>query len=169
MPNIEIELKYKIKNSQEIDGKLKVLGAKYIKEYRGVDTYFLVPENKDGRKYLRIRKVADMAELAYHYAVSEIQTDEWEIKIDDTKIAEEILQKIGHKIDVIVDKLRKVYKYKNSEIVVDRVKTLGNFIEIESPNLKELESIEKMLGFNKSMRIDKYGYPDLIRGNLISK
>ena len=169
MPNTEIELKYKIKNTQEVEGKLKDLGAKYIKEFRCVDTYFLVPENKEGRKYLRIRKVGDKAELAYHYAVSEIQTDEWEIKIDDAKTAVEILEKIGHKIDVVVDKLRKVYKYKNSEIVVDNIKSLGNFVEIESPNIEELENIEKMLGFNKSMRIDKYGYPDLIRGNLISE
>lgn len=169
MPNVEIELKYKIKNVGDINKKLKGLGAKYIKEFRCIDTYFLVPDNKKGKKYLRVREKGNKAELAYHYAVTGIHTDEWEIKIDDTKVAKEIMQKIGHKIDVIVDKLRKVYEYKNSEIVVDKVKDLGNFIEIESPNLKELENIEKLFGFKKSMRLDKCGYPDMIRGHFIGK
>jgi predicted adenylyl cyclase CyaB len=169
MPNTEIELKYKIKNPDEIEGKIKSLGARYIKEFHCVDTYFLVPENKDGKKYLRIRETEDKAEFAFHFAVSSTQTDEWETAIDNAKTTKEILQKIGHKIDVVVEKSRKVYKYRNSEVVVDEVKNLGDFIEIESPGLEELEGIEKQLGFTKSDRIDDRGYPDMIRGQLINK
>jgi predicted adenylyl cyclase CyaB len=169
MPNVEIELKYKIKNVGEINKKLKDLGAKYIKEFRCIDTYFLVPNNKKGKKYLRVRETKDKMDLSYHFAVSGIHTEEWETNIDNAKVTKEILDKIGHDVDVVVDKLRKVYKLKNSEIVIDKVKDLGNFIEIESPNLKELEKIEKLFEFIKSMRLDKCGYPDMIREHLIGK
>jgi len=169
MSNTEIEFKYKINNQAEINKKLKDLGAKFVKEFESTDTYFMVPENKKGKKYLRVREQGKKVELAYHFAASHIKTEEWEIAINDAQTAKEILQKIGHKLDVIVKKIRKVYSYKNSEIVIDNIEGLGQYIEIESPNLEELIKIEKLFGFNKSMRISDRGYPDMIRGYLISK
>jgi predicted adenylyl cyclase CyaB len=91
------------------------------------------------------------------------------MSIDDAKMAKEILQKIGHDIDVVVDKKRRVYIYGDSEIVIDEVVDLGNFIEIESPSISEVEKIEKLFGFKKSDRLDKCGYPDMIRERLINK
>lgn len=169
MPNIEIELKYKIKNQAAVDTKLKNIGAKFIKEFYCIDTYFMVPENKDGKKYLRVREVKGEMKIAFFHTISPTHSEEWETPIDNAVIVKEILQKIGHELDVVVEKSRKVYRYENSEIVVDTVKDLGNYIEIESPSLEELEKIEKIFEFTKSMRIDDRGYPDMIRENLINQ
>ncbi|MFA7243761.1 MAG: class IV adenylate cyclase [Patescibacteria group bacterium] len=169
MPNVEIELKYKIDDPDAVIKKLDQIDAKYVKEFRCIDTYFLVPDNAEGRKYLRVREKGDKKELAYHFVPSYARTDEWEMSIDDAKMAKEILQKIGHDIDVVVDKKRRVYIYGDSEIVIDEVVDLGNFIEIESPSISEVEKIEKLFGFKKSDRLDKCGYPDMIRERLINK
>ncbi|PIT97241.1 class IV adenylate cyclase [Candidatus Berkelbacteria bacterium CG10_big_fil_rev_8_21_14_0_10_41_12] len=168
MYNTEIELKYKTINLPQIEKQLKGLGVKFIKEFRCVDSYFLITGN-DGRQYLRVREKDGRSELNYHFVISHQETKEWETEVESAELTKEILRKIGHKDDVAVDKTRKIYKYKNSEISLDKVKKLGNFIEIESPSKKELCEIEKELGFTKQQRSDKMGYPDMIRGYLIGK
>lgn len=169
MPNKEIELKYKIDNPKTIEERLSKLKAKFVKEFRGIDSYFLVPENTNGMKYLRVREKDGKSRLDYHYVNSTLDTDEWETEIEDCETMKEILRKIGHTDDVIVDKMRKVYNYKNSEIVIDNVKGLGYFVEIESPSEKELFEIEKEMGFKKEMQIWDKGYPDMVRGYLIGQ
>lgn len=169
MPNKEIELKYKIEDPKAIEEKLSTLKAEFIKEFRGIDSYFLVPENDKGMKYLRVREKDGKSQLDYHYVNSALNTDEWETEVEDAEMAKEILRKIGHTDDVIVDKKRKVYEYKNSEIVIDDVEGLGHFVEIESPSEEELFEIEKEMGFNTSMRIEDMGYPDMVRGYLIGQ
>jgi len=168
MPNLEIEYKYKISDIGEYKHKVEELGAKFLDEKWGVDTYFVVPKNPEGRKYLRIRKNTDFSEFSYSYAISESKTKEWETKIEDAETAKDILFELGYKLDVIVDKTRRTYKYKDSEILLDVVKDLGHFIEIESPNLTELLKIAKELGLSEKVRITSQGYPDLIRGYIIS-
>lgn len=169
MPHVEIELKYKVEDLKEIEAKIKSLGAKFEKEFKGRDSYFLVPNNNDGKKYLRVREKEGKYELCYHYAPTNTKCLEWEVSVADGKMTQEILRQIGHDDDVIVDKVRKVYKYKDSEIVLDEVKSLGLFVEIESPNENELFEIEQEIGFDEKMRIDDRGYPDMIRGHLIGE
>jgi adenylate cyclase class 2 len=167
MHNVEIELKYKVDDLEKIENEIKKLGAKFEKEFDGRDSYFLVPDNNDGRKYLRVREKEGRYELCFHYVPTNTKSLEWETSVDDGEMTKEILRQIGHKDDVIVEKKRKVYKFKNSEIVLDIVKGLGSFVEIESPSENELYEIERELGFNEKMRIDDLGYPDMIRGYLI--
>lgn len=169
MQNTELEYKYQVSNLGEFETKIEKLGAKFEKEFHGVDSYFLMPDNPDGKKYLRVREKGNQFELCFHYVPNNLQSDEWEIKIDDPETAKEILRKIGHDDDVVVDKMRKVYQYKNSEIVLDEVKDLGSFIEIESPTETELIEIEKELELDESRRITDQGYPDMIRGYLIGQ
>lgn len=169
MHNVEIELKYQVSSLKDIEEKIKNFGAKFEKEFRGIDSYFLVPDNKDGKKYLRVREKGDKFELCFHYVPTNTKSYEWETGISDVKMMQEILRQIGHKDDVIVDKPRKIFKYKNSEIVLDQVKDLGSFVEIESPSEDELFEIEKELGFNAEMRIDDRGYPDMVRGYVVGE
>lgn len=163
MPNIEIEYKYRIDDPDKMIDKIIGLGAKFEKQSRAVDTYFLVPDNIEGRKYLRVREGDGKSILAYHYVVANDLTKEWEIEVSDAKIAREVLVNIGHSLDVVVDKSRKKYYLYNSEIVVDIVARLGNFVEIESKTKEELLEIEKKLGFIESDRIIDCGYPDMIK------
>jgi len=92
MKNIELELKFKVDNLRKIEKRLIDLGARFKNKTIGIDTYFLVPDN-DGRKYLRVREQGDKRELAFHFAQSSYQTDEWETGIDDARTAKKILEK----------------------------------------------------------------------------
>lgn len=159
MPNTEIELKYKISDIKIYEDKLKNLGAKFQKEYQMSDTYYIMPKNI----YLRVRQKGDKSELNYHEASSDTHTQEWETAINDPQMMNEIIQKLGFKIDVIVAKKRSIYHYKNSEIVIDDVQNLGLFLEIESPDLPELEAIQSELGLTKSDQISGAGYSDMFR------
>ncbi len=163
MPNIEIEYKYIIDDPDKMIDKIKDLGAKFEKQSRVIDSYFIVPDNIEGRKYLRVRESDNRSILAYHYVVANDLTKEWEVEVSDAKIAREILVNVGHSLDAIVDKSRKKYHLNNSEIVVDNVVRLGNFVEIESSTKEELLEIEKKLGFVESDRIIDCGYPDMIK------
>lgn len=68
---------------------------------------------------------------------------------------------------VVVDKVRKIWKYKNYEIGIDSVKKLGNFVEVEYIGDKkvipdkvtvEMVNFLKELGCGKVER-NYVGYP----------
>lgn len=161
--NTEIELKFNVSNLSELESKIKDIGAEFKGEKSCKDTYFIVPNNPEGRKYLRIRETNNKSELAYHYFESQSHTKEWETGITDPKTTLEILKQLEYKIDVIVNKNRKTYKYNYSEIVLDQVENLGEFIEIESSTLEEINKIATKIGLNADKAINDSGYPDLIR------
>jgi len=165
MSKIEIELKYRIKYPEEVESKLKKLGAIFKKEFSGIDTYYIVPNNPNGKKYLRIREQDGKAEIHYHFAESQSHTKEWEVGVTDPTIAKEILNQLEYKIDVIVEKKRKVYTFLKSEIVLDQVKHLGNFIEIEAPTEEELKLIANNLNLHFEDQVQNAGYSDLLRNN----
>ncbi len=167
MSNTEIEYKYKVADLSGERQKLLALGAKLKEKYEGKDIYFVVPENPEGRKYLRLRSKDNKSELSYSYAKSEIETEEWETGVDDIKTVEEIFLKLGYKYDVVIEKQREIYLLQNSEVVLDEVNSLGKFVEIESPNRKELLSIASKLGLTEGERVKGMGYPDMLRGGFI--
>jgi len=167
MPNIEIEHKYQVKDLEVIKKGLQKIGAKREGEKHVVDVYFEVPNNPEGRKYLRVRNKGGKSEISYSYAESESDTHGWETAVESKEMAEEIFLQLGFKHDVIVDKKRETYVYKNSEVVLDTVANLGSFVEIEAPNHKELSTIANELGLTEEARVKGMGYPDLIRGHLI--
>lgn len=167
MKNTEIELKYRLEDLAQFMPRLKKLGMKKIKSYSGCDTYYLVPDNPGGRKYLRVREQEGRMELDYHYAQSDTHTDEWETVVGSAEITKEILGQLGYKIDVTIEKQRQIYQYKDSEVVVDEVKDLGSFVEIESPNEEELRLIIKELGLDEEHLVKGMGYSDLKRGYML--
>ena len=164
MHNIEIESKYRIDNISKIKEKLEFLGAKNEGKHHWVDTYFILPNNPEGKKYLRVREVDHKSELSYKLVESNTHKHEWETEVQSAEMAKGIIKQLGYEVDVIVDKERETHRYKNSEVVLDDVKNLGLFVEIESPNVEEIEEIANELGFEKNQLVEDLGYPDLIRG-----
>lgn len=163
MKNIEIELKYKIDDHQKALEAVNNLNADFVKESYCIDTYYIIPNNPSGSKYLRIREQDDNVELDFHIATSDTHTEEWETEIKSASVMSVILQYLDYKVDVVIDKIRKTYIYKSSEIVVDKVKDLGFFLEIESPSIEELTEIAKELSLKESQVIRGSGYSDLLR------
>lgn len=163
MRNVEYEYKYKVIDLQLIRHKIEDLQSRLKKEFQCIDIYFVVPNNPGGQKYLRVREKNGKAEINFHIAHDDLRTDEWELDIGSSSMMVELLKQLGFKVDVVVDKKRQIFKYLNSEIALDRVKDLGSFVEIESPNEKELLSIATEFGLDERQKIKGSGYPDLLR------
>ena len=93
--------------------------------------------------------------------------DEFETKIEDIAQVENIFKVLNIKHLTTVDKVRKIWLYKNYEVAIDTVKGLGNFVEIEfkgsstkSPKVITTEMVNflKNLDCGKITR-DYVGYP----------
>jgi len=168
---IEIEVKYKIANAENIKKKLSILGFKLYKEIFQEDYYFS-PPHKDFSAtktyYLRLRRKNQGAILAYHIVRDNLQTDEWEVKIDNFDIFLKILKFLDFKLDCIVRKNRSIYKKDKINIMIDKVKNLGTFIEIEYNKkfTKKSREVFKFLINNLDLKeknlIKGVGYPDLL-------
>lgn len=162
---IEIERKYKIPGLGDVEKTLKKLKAKLAKSSETKDIYFRVPEKIKNTRYLRIR-IKDKnknGELAYHEVINDLKTKEWETEVSDSKICEEIIRKLGFHVDVVVIKKRKEYKIGKSLVLLDSIKDLGNFVEIETYNLRKLEELRTKLGLREENIISGAGYPDLLK------
>ncbi len=180
--NIEIELKYRIKNRQKLINWLKK-NAGFIFSNRQTDEYYTpAHENffkeKRPRKYLRIRKSNDKWSTAYKYwhpsgkRGEYSHCDEFETEVIDGNQLRKIFSALGFKLLVKVDKIRTTYRYKDFEIEIDEVKGLGSVCEIEfkgrcqNPEeaLAKIKSFAESLGFKETGRGEdlKLGYAYMI-------
>jgi len=147
---MEIEVKAKVKDFKKIKRQLKKLGAKKIKSQNQVDNYYLpfgCRFNKKGRRLLRTRynKKTKKMRLEAHRYQDNLSGYEFETEISDKKMMENILKELKFKKVVTVEKNRQTYKYKNINIVLDKVKNLGNFVEVELLGQANQENKNKVL------------------------
>lgn len=179
--NIEVELKYRVKNEKELLHWLKN-NAEKVYEFRQIDEYY-TPAHKNFFKkrvpneYLRIRQSGRKYSIAYKYWYAQSDgehshCDEYETDIEDGEQVRKIFKALEFKKLVTVDKHRTVYEYKNFEIEIDDVKEVGLVCEIEIKgeyeNINEaqdmIRSLAHELGFREEDRGDdlKLGYAFLI-------
>jgi predicted adenylyl cyclase CyaB len=147
---MEIELKFLLENPEETINQLNKI-SKQIKESHQKDIYF-IPPHRDFIKqipvseWLRLRETENKSSINYkrwHNTKEKkaISCDEFETEISDINDLKNILKSLDFKEIIIVEKLRKVWIYKDTEIAIDKVTDLGYFIEIEAK--KELNSIKE--------------------------
>ena len=160
----EVEVKAKLKNRQEVIKKLENLGCKFGEELHQVDHIF-VPKGASFPTpfevpVLRVRKQNDI----YIFTMKISQTGrqdsiEREIQISDGKEMIEILNAIGYAEFVIVDKKRIKTKLRDMEIVLDEVKDLGEFMEVEKIVTHEDPEERKKIQIELSDFIETLGVP----------
>ncbi len=177
----EIEVKFPLTEElfSEVKGKLEKL-AKSSGSRRNVDTYY-TPAHRDflREKYpyewLSIRQRGDKTIVNYkhwHPAGEPIKThcDEFETEIASKDQLEKLFAALDLKKLVTVDKQRETYIFEDKfEIVLDVVKDLGHFIEIETMKplgtvdeaRRQLFEFAKKLGVDTS-KADQKGYPMLL-------
>jgi len=169
---MELEVKYKVK---EFPVELvETLGFVKSKESHQIDKYYIVNKVlKEKRTYLRLRQDVLKEKFSFdlHQIISDIAADETEIALRDSNDilkTEKILGTLGYPFVCEVNKYRIVYKKDNVNLVLDKVKNLGNFIEIEmvgeetEENENVLFKIAKQLSLEEIDRVVKKGYPDMI-------
>ncbi len=178
---IEVEIKAKIQNHKTALEKIRDLGGVYSHTEIQRDIYF----NGDNRNFkntdeaLRIREipVGDDFKLILTYKGPKLDTEtktrkEIEVEIDDKEKMTEILISLGYKPSAIVNKVRRIFKYEDYTITVDKLKNLGYYMEIEyvTENENDIGNIQEKifdifskLGINDGF--EKTSYLELLEKN----
>jgi adenylate cyclase class 2 len=160
---IEVEIKVRIKNKDEIAERLKKLGFKFIKRKFQEDIYFNGID-RDFRKTdeaLRIRDEDGTYYVTYKGPkidrVSKTR-EEIEVKIDDKEKMRLIFKKLGFKEVRPIRKVREIYKKEDITASIDDVEGLGLFLELEKNiyNINEKdEALEELMETLKALNISK--------------
>lgn len=145
---IEIEIKFKIEDIRGLKKKLKTIGAKKIKRYF---EYNLALDTKEGKlkkskALLRLRKAAGKVILGYKRKIPSRkykQEEEIEVEVSDFEKTKKLLEKLGFYKWFIYEKVREVYHYKNTEIVIDKL-PFGTYLEIEGKEKDIKTAIDKL-------------------------
>jgi adenylate cyclase class 2 len=183
----EVEIKLRINNVDYVEKKLEKLGAELIDIVEEEDYYIDLTHCIDVKNLdiaLRIRKSKSLMkgyiveELTFKgKRVSEFPKIRKEItvRISDAEKLLEIFSELGFRNAHIVTKVRKVYTLGNFKILLDQVKELGHFMEIEllSPtNLStfrdELVNLFKVINVNESC-IERRTYLELLLERKVTK
>ncbi len=165
MPS-NIEIKIKIPSFRKYQNILKSLGLKPKALLNQKDVYY---EAKKGLLKLRTENGRDSLIKYLRDEKSKERVSNYDVlKISDNS-AEEFFNDI-FMIKAVVEKKRILYLYKNTRIHFDKIKELGNFIELESvvvkdkkSALKEFDEVVKLLGLDIRKQLRKSNL-DLILG-----
>jgi adenylate cyclase class 2 len=179
---IEVEIRAKVDNFDDIKNKLKELNAIPKKTVRLVDRIFGHPMFLDSKNMIieggivpRIRSVNSKNKLEFKEISRKGGGIELESDLDNVDLGIEFLKKLGFKEAFTIDKKRESYEYKDFHIDLDNVNRLGCFIEIEK-NIKSSkdkestreECINLLKVLSPESKIEDRKYGDLMQ-ELINK
>jgi len=177
--NIEIELKFPLLNSQEVESFLQSKGDFKYESFQH-DVYLNPPHrnflaNKDNVcEWLRLRVSKGQAQINYkdwlpHSEKIKTHCNEYETRVDSYDQLKLILDALNFEFLIEVKKIRKVWIYKDVEISIDIVEGLGEFLEVEyKGELSEVDQAREYLHLiiqeinAMTSDIDLKGYPFLL-------
>ncbi len=174
---IEVEIRAKINNLNEIKENLENLGAKFLKKEKQVDKIFGHPMFLDSENMIiekgivpRIRQKAEKIILEFKEICRDGAGFEIKSSLTDIPLGVKFLEKLGFKEAFTVSKEREEYSFGDLNICLDFVEGLGNFIEIEkmisSPDKKEeakKECLDLSFKIAPDLELEPKKYGDLIQ------
>jgi len=179
----EIEVKAKIEDFQSIIKKLKEMGCEFSEPMNQKDKIFLNKDMKftdivyateiiQGTNVLRVRESNGKIKLTLKIPQkNEMDCIEREVEVNDAKQILDILEYLGYREVIKVNKTRKKCKLGDYEICLDEVENLGKFIELEKMSDGNAEEVQEellqfllKLGIKKESRVLQ-GYDTLIYKN----
>lgn len=180
--NLEIEIKIEVdKHNFEIAEKKLSKISTYKGTFKQIDTYYASKEKgylgkeKYPYKWLSVRSRNEKTIINYknYYpegAEKHEYCDEYETEVSNLEMIDKILHSLGTQKIAVVEKVRKIYLFKDEfEVVLDTIKDLGFFIEVEalkdqggiSKTRLKIEEFISTLSIN-NYRTDYRGYPFLV-------
>ncbi len=143
---IEVEIKARAR-AEPVEAELRRRGATFEKAVQQADVYYNAPDRDFAvtDEAVRLRKQGDRTFLTYKGkkldAMSKTRK-EVEVEASDFVKMQDILLSLGFRKTLDVSKERRIYHYKGAEICLDRVKGLGDFVELElqADGAAEIES-----------------------------
>jgi len=162
------EIKVGISDINGIIDAVKKSGAIYKCEMHHVDYYFSTGTFKE-----KIREINDSEVQKISYSrLEKVGRKESKYNIENiTQEEKKFLLKQNNPL-CVVDKIRKLWIYKNTRIHLDSVVGLGYFLELETVikdisvqnGLKEFKEVLELLKINQEQTV-AYSYSDLILKN----
>jgi adenylate cyclase, class 2 len=161
---IETEKKYRLDNQRrpKVIAKLKELGAEFVRE--DFEENYLHRGNllEERNAILRLRKIGETAILTYKERIRN-DTDvkhkiEFETEVADVAATENIIEKLGYKLNVVYEKRRQTWHFDKVEVVMDDL-PFGLYMEIEG-DIDDINEAEKLLEI-EDLEPEPRGYPRL--------
>jgi len=156
--DVEIEAKLKVDSLDEVEAKLRDLGAEFVAEQRQIDQQFddanSTMETTDQCLRLRWQEVKGESRYILTYKGPVQQSDvkkrrEIEVEVEDGGAVEKILSVLGYEVKLVVEKTRSLWRYGGCEVGLDRLDELGSFVEIEGPDSQRIADVQESLGLSK--------------------
>lgn len=175
--NIEVEIKIKINNFEEIREKVSAVGS-MVKSIHQVDDYF-IPIHRDffaqkphPVEWLRIRTNPDKVIFEYDKSINKKANgeqecaEEYETEISNLEEFRKILNFLDFKKVITVDKQREYWNCGDLEIALDRIAGLGDFIEVEAKRNfdNNAEAKQACLKFLENLGIENPAYLQINKG-----
>ncbi len=141
--NREIEVKGRIQDVEKVRAAILKL-AKPIKKVRQVDTYYTPAHidyfaEKHVNKYIRTREQDGTLSFEFHNAVrkdgKKLLSEEYETLVEKPEILKKILGLCEFKKVLVIEKDREYFELDSFELALDRVKGLGDFLEVEAKKM----------------------------------
>ena len=144
----EVEIRILLENRKKIERKIKSIGARAVSFLKIKDYWYCLSSAKS-RKHigidrsgfaLRVRELKDLhtKKLAASLNCKTLYDkkthalcNEYEVVLPVSSSIKKILESIGMREFLVVEKERIVYKYKNINFCFDKIKGIGNGLEIE--------------------------------------
>ncbi len=170
----EIEAKLKVDSLAEIEDRLRQLGAEFIAEQLQSDIHFDDAKSSLVRsdKALRLRRQEIDGNVKYilTYKGAKEKSDykkrrEVEIEVNDADSMQVLLESLGYKRVLSVEKRRMLWRFGGCEIALDELPLLGTFIEIEGLDDKTITAVQESLGLSSCRHIAK-SYASMTRARL---
>ena len=175
--DVEIELKFQLLNPVAVTNFLSA-NAEFRYESFQQDVYYNAPhrdflENQDNiSEWLRIRIEKDKAHINYkdwqpHDKSVKTHCIEYETNVDSYESLSHILDALNFKRLTEVKKTRRAWMYMDTEVSIDSVEDLGDYLEIEykgdtlnnvSEARQHLHKVADKLGA-ETKGLDLKGYP----------
>ena len=179
---IEVEVRILLKNRQAVENRLSDLGGRVTYASHLID-YWFCPDGAKNYKEASINKTGfalRIRESKDSYSGKEIASlecktlvnghdhalcHEHEIDITDIKSTRQILDDIGLKEFLVIDKQRVIYEYKKAKFCFDKIKNFGDGLEIEIMTRGKLaEAKEKAIKLALELGIRK---EDILEKSLV--
>ncbi len=152
----EVEILVEVFDSKK-EALKKLNSFKFLGDKKTLDVYYFDPkrddlkpdENGQLKNCLRIRDKDGKVSVAYkvdHFDKNGIwlYSDEYEIEASDFSKVEEIFKKLGFEELIRIENTKSTFINEDYEIVLEDVKDLGIFMEVERHNVLDREDIVKV-------------------------
>jgi adenylate cyclase, class 2 len=179
-------LKFELRNPAELINELKnkaeFLGEEYQKDIYYIPFHRNFVKQSPVSEWLRLRETNNKTSINYkkwHFLDNKksVSCDEFETNIENINELKRIFESLDIKELIIVEKIRKNFRYKNAIISIDHVSDLGDYIQIEvikeskeeiEAGKEEIYGIAKELDANLGYQNNE-GYPFILlkKKNLI--